>query len=125
MPFSRNLIFAWFPLTLLGSSQNDYFSNQSLVDAISKPIHSELCEYLLQFFGVLKDHMENEHEVQIRDGKITDDGQAALRELHSDYEAFQYEIQVNKILKPWVNAFIGQPNQETVNDSKLKQKVHL
>ena len=82
----RDFIFRfWFPIALLGSEKNDYFTNNSLVSSRAKETHRELCEYLLQFFSILQAHMEGEFEVQIRDGDIlTAEGRETLRKLSKE-----------------------------------------
>ena len=111
----RDLIFRiWFPIALFGSEKNDYFTNHSVASSRAKETHRELCEYLLQFFTILQTHMESEFEVQIRDGAITTEGRKTLRKLSKEFDLFQYEGHIHRIVNAYTALFEGQPLQEGV-----------
>ena len=74
-----------------------------------------------KYFDILQRHMCTEYEVQIRNNCITPQGQAILQNLHVEFDLFQYEQQIMKILKPWYNYFIGHPYLEDV----LSKFIHL
>ena len=112
MPVSHFLIKLWFPLSLLSSPENDYLTNYSLAKAITPGIYSQLCQYLYKYFDILQRHMYTEYEVQIQDNCITPVGQTVLQTLHMEYDIFQHEIHIKRILEPWHSCFLEHPYSE-------------
>ena len=55
--------------------------------------------------------MSGEFEVQIRDGKVTNDGKSVLRQLSHESHQFQYKSRISDILFPWIQQLSGHPIQ--------------
>ena len=58
--------------------------------------------------------MDNEFEVQIRDGNITESGKEVLRKMKKENDLFQYEFHIHKIINSYISLFEGQPLQEGI-----------
>ena len=103
---------SWLPIDLLNLSCDNYGTNYPLIQATVMKIYKLLVSSLVLFFSILNSHMSNEFEVQIRDGVITEEGQAALHKLNQEYHQFQYKINIHNILDPWVAVLLDQPLTE-------------
>ena len=113
MALSRGAIHRLFPASLLASASNDHHMNYAISKKYTNSTYKKLCIYLYRYFGILHRHMFTEYEVQIRDNSITSDGHAMLQKLHGEFEDFQYEREIHRILDPWVLLFVAaQPYPE-------------
>ena len=88
-----------------------FLTIRSIVNQSLPKIHKTLAKYLGIFFAILAKHMTGEFEVQIRDGKITDDGKKVLRTISAESVQFQYKIPIHEILTPWIHTLAGHPMQ--------------
>merc|ERR1719186_153867 len=119
MRYSLTQLFGLLPLILLTSPHHDFLSNEPIMASLAKPVHKKLVHYVHSFLIVLDNHMNNEFEVQIRSGSITDEGKHVLRKLNRDYITFQYRDQIHEIVYNFKEILLGQPldtrNIELVN----------
>ena len=65
---------------------------------ILKRIKVDFAAYFKKFSRTLMAHMENEYEVQIRDGVVTEAGEQNLLKLESDFHILQYESNIREIV---------------------------
>ena len=61
-------------------------------------IKKDSCSYLSKFSARLEVHFETEFEVQIREGKITVEGEETLKALRNDFNILQYKDEISKIV---------------------------
>ena len=60
-------------------------------------IRKKVVKYLELFSKVYQHHLENEIEVQIRDGEITPSGETCLDDLQTDFQTIQFDKVVSRI----------------------------
>ena len=71
--------------------------------------------YMETFYRTLLDHFENEYEVQIRNGKITDSGEKILKKLGSEFDILQFERNISNMLR----------SIKTTYKSFIKSRPHI
>ena len=93
----------------INGHQSHYYSMKTIVHCTLKPVFKKLFAYLLTYFIVLRKHMTQEFEIQIRDGSVTTPSCAVIRELQKEYDIFQHRQNIYRILNPWVTMLLGNP----------------
>ena len=76
-----------------GSTFHKNFPKKHLLNKIRKKVR----KYSVLFSEVYRRHLENEIEVQIRDGKVTPSGETSLVNLQTDFQTIQFEKEVLQI----------------------------
>ena len=61
--------------------------------------------------------MNNEFEVKIRNGEITDTGRKVLRQLFKEFHSFRYKSRITEIIYPWTQVLTSQPLFEEEYDN--------
>ena len=80
-------------------SKNGLFYKSFPCRFILKRIKLDFAVYFKKFSKTLVEHFENEFEVQIRGGIITDDGEKILDKLGCDFASLQFEDNIQQILR--------------------------
>ena len=93
-----------FPLKMLQIQ-----SLETTSKAMAKKLRSRLSRFASEYSSIMIKHFKTETEVQIVEGRISDESKSALEDLESDMAVLQYRQQICSLMDPWKIQLGGQP----------------
>ena len=82
--------------------------------AVARITRVKIYQYSVIYATTLLKHLENETEVQLVNGELTDESKVLLNLIESEMEVLQYNKCLNNIVGPWEKMLGGQPVQPEV-----------
>ena len=97
-----------------------------LSEALAKNVRIQLCTYSNKFSEILLKHLTSETEIQLVNGRLTDESLENLQLLETEMSVLQYNSNLRNILDAWTEVVLGQPVLPEVHDHlhDLRVEIH-